>query len=342
MTQDLYERISDPAQPPVIIAEAGINHNGNMESARELVHAAAESGADVIKFQTHLPEHEMLQDGFTADYVGESLFDLLSRMELSKPQHVELMALAEQAGIHFLSTPFSKEAADLLDEIGVSCFKIGSGEATNLPLVTYIARKGKPVIISTGMTSLEEIREIVAAVRNENPRIAIMHCTSTYPTAYKDVRLKTLDVFAKEFPGIPIGLSDHSQGVFTALGAVALGARIIEKHFTGSRQWEGPDQQVSIEPAELKELTQGARAIHAGLQGSGKDVLSDEVPVQKMARESIVTIADINPGDVFSEQNIWVKRPGTGIPARKFYEITGKVAKNSIKKNSLLTFEDIQ
>lgn len=341
MDPALYERILDPRQPPLVIAEAGINHNGSIDAARQLVIEAARCGADVIKFQTHLPEHEMLRQGFTADYVKESLFDLLSRMVLTKAHHQELIELARSHKIAFLSTPFSREAADLLDELGVPLFKIGSGEATNIPLLRHIARKNKPMIISTGMTALDEVKESVDAVKEINSRIVLLHCTSTYPTAYRDVRLNVMEQLRRRFPGIPIGLSDHSTGVYTALGATALGARVLEKHFTISRQWEGPDQSASIEPSELAEMVKGSRAIHEALQVSDKQILEEEKGVQKMARESIVTLADIQPGEVLSEKNTWVKRPGTGIPAREYTKVLGKKARKLIKCDSLVSWQDL-
>jgi sialic acid synthase SpsE len=342
MRPDLYQRIVDETQPPVVVAEAGINHNGDLELARQLVRRAAACGADAIKFQTHLPEFEMKREVPTAGYVGEPLFDLLSRMVLSRAQHQELISLAESLNIQFLSTPFSREAADLLDGLGVPLFKIGSGEATNIPLLRHIAAKGKPMIISSGMTSLEELKETVAEVRKVNPRLVLMHCTSTYPTAYHDVRLRAIGLLRAEFPGLPIGLSDHSRGVYTALAAVALGARVIEKHFTGSRSWPGPDQQVSIEPSELADLTSGVRAVHESLQVGGKQVLPAEVEVQAMARESVIAIADIAAGECFTADNIWVKRPGTGIPAREYSRVLGKRAARNLRRDTLLSFQDIR
>jgi sialic acid synthase SpsE len=260
---------------------------------------------------------------------------------LTRNQHLQLIELANAQGIQFISTPFSKEAADLLDGIGVSMFKIGSGEATNIPLLQYIARKQKPMVISTGMTSLEEVVECVRSIRAINERIVVLHCTSTYPTAYKDVRLRAIHLLRDFLPGTPIGLSDHSMGVYTALGAVPLGVRVIEKHFTGSRSWEGPDQKSSIEPHELRDLVAGVHAIHEALQVSHKDILEAERGVQKMARESVVTVADVATGEVFSDKNIWVKRSGSGIPAREFASIIGKRAKRGVPKDTLLRREDI-
>jgi sialic acid synthase SpsE len=342
MSHTLYERILDPSQPPVIVAEAGINHNGDMDLARRLVIEAAGAGADVVKFQTHLPEHEMVREGPTAGYVGEPLYDLLSRMVISPDEHRDLMELAAAHGCQFMSTPFSKKAADLLDEIGVPMFKIGSGEATNTPLLRHIAGKGKPMIVSTGMTSLDEVDESVEAIRTVNSRLVLMHCTSTYPTAYRDVRLRAIGLMRERYPKIPIGISDHSINIYTSLAAVALGVRVIEKHFTGSRTWEGPDQQVSIEPQELADLVAGSRAIHEAMQVTDKSVIPGEEEVQRMARESVVSLQDIRRGEVLDEKTIGVKRPGTGIPARDYTGVLGRRTRTDIGKDTVIRWEDVE
>ena len=336
----VFSRIQDKLKPPYIIAEAGINHNGDLDTAKKMVIAAAKAGADAIKFQTHLPDFEMLKDDVTADYVGESLYDLLSRVALSKEEHLELKNISEENNIDFLSTPFSKEAVDLLEELQCPLYKVGSGEATNIPLLQYIAKKNKPMIVSTGMTSLDEIQKSVEAITKINKQLVLLHCTSTYPTQYKDVRLKVIDVLKAEFPDLCVGLSDHSQGIYTALGAVSFGVRVIEKHFTCDRNWPGPDQKASIEPMELEMLVNGSRAIFEALQNDAKVVLDDEVNVQKMARESIVSLVDIAKGEIFSTKNIWVKRPGTGIPASELEHVLGKTAVRPIDSGSLLAYED--
>lgn len=326
--------------PVFVIAEAGINHDGDMAKARDLVAAAADAGANAVKFQTHLPEMEMLRDGETADYVGESLFELLKRVELTYEQHLELRTYAENLGICFLSTPFSREAADLLDKVGVPAFKIGSGEMTNHPLIRHVAGKGKPVILSTGMSTLEEVEESVSVVTRVNPDLILMQCTSTYPSRYEDINLHVLETYRERF-GIPVGLSDHSEGVYTCLGAVALGAAVLEKHFTLDRDWPGPDQKASIEPQELEELVRGARAVKAAL-GDRKEVIADEVPVQRMARESVVALVDMEPGTTISADMVWVKRPGTGIPAREMDKIIGRRVRHAVAADSLLSWEDLE
>ena len=222
--------------------------------------AAAAAGADAIKFQTHFPEHEMLRGGATAAYVGESLFDLLTRTALSRDAHFELRNRARDKGILFLSTPFSREAADFLETVGVPAYKTGSGELTHLPLQRHIARKGRPMIVSTGMSTPEEIERTVQTIRAEGTPFALMHCTSTYPTPYEHVQLGCI-AGLKERYGVPVGFSDHTLGNFAAFAAVAGGAQLFEKHFTVSRSLPGPDQQGSMEPQELEELVRGIRAI---------------------------------------------------------------------------------
>lgn len=326
--------------PCFIIAEAGINHNGDLKLAGELVLRAAEAGADAIKFQTHLPQHEMLRDGTTADYVGESLFDLLKRVSLSKKDHLELQKLAKENNIIFMSTPFSREAADFLEEIEVPVFKTGSGEFTNIPLQKHIAQKRRPMIISTGMSTVEEIDETIHCVRSINSNFALMHCTSTYPTPYEHVNLNFISELKNKYK-VPIGLSDHTMGIYVALASISLGANLIEKHFTLSRDLPGPDQKASIEPAELKELVRGIRAIERAL-GSDKKIQPGEQEVRNMAHHSVVSLKDIPMDKIISSGDVWVKRPGTGISAKDLSKVIGKKAKRTIFKNSLIKWEDLQ
>jgi sialic acid synthase SpsE len=282
----------------------------------------------------------MLKETVTADYVGESLFDLLKRVELSKKDHVELKNYATDKGLLFLSTPFSKEAVDMLEELGVIAYKVGSGEMTNLPLLGYIATKNKTMIISTGMSTFEEIEETVNFVKKLNNNLILLHCTSTYPTKYVDVNLRVIEHLRENFK-IPVGLSDHSIGIYTALAAVVLGACVIEKHFTISRDLPGPDQNASITPNELEELVKGVRAIEKAL-GSTKKVTDDELQIQKMARESVVTLVDISKGSVITNDMVWVKRPGTGIPAKHMEKVIGRIAQKDIKADTIIKWDDLE
>jgi N-acetylneuraminate synthase len=333
-------RTIGPGRPCFVIAEAGINHNGDVALASELVHAAAEAGADAIKFQTHFPEHEMLRGGATAAYVGESLFDLLTRTALSRDDHFTLRDLAAKRGIVFLSTPFSREAADFLETVGVPAYKTGSGELTNLPLQQHIARKGKPMIVSTGMSTPEEIDRTVNAIRAIGTPFALMHCTSTYPTPLEHVQIDFLPALQRTY-GVPVGFSDHTVGNYVALAAVTLGANLFEKHFTTSRSLPGPDQQGSIEPDELTDVVKGIRAIERA-RGGTKAIQPGEQDVRDMALHSIVSLRDIAAGATIGAADVWPKRPGTGIPARQLGEVLGRVAKRPIASGTLVRWDDLQ
>jgi len=326
-------------RPCFIIAEAGINHNGDVGLASDLVDAAVDAGADAIKFQTHFPEHEMLRGGATAAYVGESLFDLLTRTALSRDDHYTLRDRARAKGILFLSTPFSREAADFLETLGVPAFKTGSGELTHLPMQQHIARKGKPMIISTGMSTPEEIDRTVQTVRAEGAEFALMHCTSTYPTPYPHVQLDCIPALERQY-GVPIGFSDHTLGSFVAFAAIATGAKLFEKHFTVSRTLPGPDQRGSMEPAELADLVRGIRAIEQA-RGATKAIQPGEQDVRNMALHSVVSIRDIAAGATIRAEDVWAKRPGTGIPARQLQDVVGRVAKRAIAKDRLIAWDDL-
>jgi sialic acid synthase SpsE len=329
-----------PGHPCFVIAEAGINHNGDEKLAADLVAAAAAAGADAIKFQTHFPEHEMLKGGATAAYVGESLFDLLTRTALTREAHGRLQTLAKQKGIIFLSTPFSREAADFLETIDVPAFKTGSGELTHLPMQRHIARKGKPMIISTGMSTPEEIDRTVQAVRGEGASFALMHCTSTYPTPYEHVQLGCIPALQQKY-GVPVGFSDHTLGSYMAFAAVSLGANLFEKHFTTSRSLPGPDQEGSMEPDELKKVVEGIRAIEQA-SGATKQIQPGEQDVRNMAHHSVVSLREIRAGEKIAADAVWAKRPGTGIPARQLNDVIGRVAKRAIAKDALVSWDDLR
>jgi N-acetylneuraminate synthase len=243
--------------------------------------------------------------------------------------------------ILYLSTPFSREAADRLDDMGVPAFKIGSGECNNIPLLDHIAGLGKPMILSTGMNDLISIKRSVNAIRKHGVPLALMHCTSMYPTPYASVRLGAVTQLIKTFPDIPIGLSDHSMNIWTCLGAVSLGASILEKHFTISRDWAGPDTGISIEPDELNDLIDGSQAIWEA-RGGSKTILQNEQPVIDFAYATVVTIAPVKVGDIFTKENVWVKRPGTGpILATQLDQVIGKVAVRSINAEQHIQPQDI-
>tara|TARA_B100000161_G_C33549479_1_gene414660 strand:+ start:242 stop:1273 length:1032 start_codon:yes stop_codon:yes gene_type:complete len=329
--------ISDKNEP-FIIAEAGINHDGEFEKAIELVDLAIDSGASAIKFQTHITDKEMIPTDMKPGNISEeSLWDIIDRCVLDNEQERSLFDYAKEKGILFFSTPFSREGADRLNELGVELYKIGSGECNNLPLLNHVANFKKPMILSTGMNDISSIKASVETILNHGVPLALLHCTSIYPAPPETMRLGAVTHLKDEFPDLEIGLSDHSLGISVALGSVAVGANIVEKHFTKSRQWPGPDNPFSIEPNELKNLVDWSKEIWKA-RGGKKDILDDEKPVIDFAYACVVAIKDINKGEALSLDNIWVKRPGTGeIFAKDFEDVLGKVATVDISENTQLS-----
>lgn len=328
--------------PPFIIAEVGINHEGSFDKAIQCVDAAVKAGSDCVKFQSHITEAEMIPTDMKPGEISEeSLWDIIKRCELTADEERQIKEYCEEKGIVYLCTPFSREAADRLQSMNVSAFKIGSGECNNIPLLEHIARFGKPIILSTGMNDIESIKKSVAAIHRYDTPLMLMHCTSMYPAPYEKVRLGVIKELQEAFD-LPVGLSDHSIGIYTCLGAAALGASALEKHFTVSREWPGPDVPISIEPDELAELVKGSKAIFSASGGS-KTILPEEQPVIDFAYASVVTIAPVGPGEVFSLENTWVKRPGTGaILATELNRVLGKTAVRDLDKNSQIKPDDIE
>jgi sialic acid synthase SpsE len=345
MTQTfrIGDRAVGPDHPPLVIAEMGINHEGSFEKAIALVDAAVDAGAELVKFQCHITDKEMVPTDMTPGQIStEKLWDIIKRCELTAQEERDVQKYCEKKGVMYLSTPFSREAADRLDAMGVPAFKIGSGECNNIPLLEHIAAKGKPMILSTGMNDLESIRASVNAIQKHGVPLALMHCTSMYPTPYDKVRLGAITDLARAFPGVPTGLSDHSLNIWTCLGAVALGASILEKHFTVSRSWPGPDISISIEPQELADLIEGSRAIWQA-RGGSKTRLKEEQPVIDFAYATVVTIAPVKAGEKFTKSNVWVKRPGTGkILANRLDDVTGRKALRDIPADVHVNPEDIE
>jgi sialic acid synthase SpsE len=341
-----YIKINDrkigPDFPPLVIAEVGINHEGDFDKALCLVDAASLAGAEIIKFQTHITDKEMLKTDMKPGNISEEiLWDIIKRCELTAEEEIKIQKYCNQKNILYLSTPFSREASDRLENMNVPAFKIGSGECNNLPLIKHIASKGKPIILSTGMNDISSISRSVQIIKNYKCPLAILHCTSMYPTPYHEVRLGAIKDLKENFIDYPIGLSDHSLGIETCLGAVALGACILEKHFTISKDWPGPDIAISIDPNELKKLIEGSVKIWEA-RGGIKNILPAEKPVIDFAYASIVTIKPVGMGDIFSSDNIWVKRPGNGkLSAEKYDKVIGMKAKNDIKIDEQIKPEDI-
>jgi N-acetylneuraminate synthase len=326
--------------PPLVLAEIGINHEGSIEKAIQMVDDAHLAGCECVKFQSHVIEDEMIPNNVIPGNATESIWDIMARCALNEEEEIRLKNYVESKGMIYLCTPFSRAAADRLHKMNVDAYKIGSGECNNYPLIAHIASFGKPVILSTGMNDLDSIQPGVKILEDAGVPYALTHCTSMYPTPYDKVRLGALKSMAQKFPNAILGLSDHSLGNYTCFASVALGARILEKHFTSDKTWPGPDVSISIDPLELKDLIEGSKAIFQALPGS-KDILPEEQPTIDFAYACVVSIQDIAEGDVLTRENIWVKRPGTGeIKAVHFESLIGKKAKKAIFKNAQLKWSD--
>jgi sialic acid synthase SpsE len=326
---------------PFVIAEIGINHEGSYEKAVRMVDDAAAAGCECVKFQCHVIEDEMIPNDVIPGNTNESIWDIMVRCALSDDEDQRLKAYVEDKGMIYLSTPFSREAADRLEAMGVAAYKIGSGECNNYPLIEHVAGFGKPIILSTGMNDMDSIAPAVAIFRNHDIPFYLLHCTSIYPTPYDRVRLGALAELQSAFDTPWIGLSDHSLGNYTCFAAVAMGASVLEKHFTSDKSWPGPDVALSIDPGELKDLINGADAVHAALGGS-KVIIEEEAPTIAFAYASVVAIKAIGQGENLSMDNIWVKRPGTGeIKAKHFDDLLGKTAARDIELNQQLAWSDI-
>ncbi|MDH5491271.1 MAG: N-acetylneuraminate synthase family protein [Myxococcales bacterium] len=330
--------------PPLVIPELGINHEGDLRKARRMIDDAAEAGAECVKLQCHVLEDEMTAEAreVIPGNADESIWEIMRRAALSEVEERSLMEYAQERGLLFLSTPFSRAAADRLEAMGVSAFKIGSGECNNTPLIDHIASFGKPILLSTGMNDLRSIAAAVEILERREVPYGLLHCTSIYPTPYPQVRLGALESLARAFPRAVLGSSDHSLGIYTALAAIPLGARVLEKHFTSDSSWSGPDVPLSITPPELRELVRGARAIFESLGGE-KEILEAEQPTIDFAYASVVTIAPIAEGELLSEASCWVKRPGNGeIRAAELSSVLGRRARRDLPAGAQLRWSDLR
>lgn len=344
LTVRIGGRAIGAGQPVFIIAEAGVNHNGDMKLAKKLIDAAANAGADAVKFQTFTPEELVSEAAPQAAYQAvntgkeESQISMLRGLVLPHKEHGALKKYAEEKGLVFLSTPFSILDADFLETLDIAAYKIPSGELNNLPFLAHIAKKGKPILLSTGMGTLEEVREAVSVIqKNGATEVAIFHCTSEYPAPPADINLRAMQTLASEF-GLPTGLSDHSEGICVPIAAVALGACIIEKHFTLDRSLPGPDHKASLEPCELKEMIRCIRVIEQSLGSPEKKPSKGELDTVRVARKSIVARRDIAQGATIAAEDIYIVRPGTGIPPKHFDEVIGKMAKQAILRGTPLVW----
>jgi N-acetylneuraminate synthase len=328
--------------PPLVIAEIGINHEGDVEKAIRMIEDAYAAGCECVKFQSHIIEDEMIPNDVVPGNTNETIWNIMKRCALTEEEEKRLKKYVEDKGMIFLSTPFSRAAAERLRKMSPVGYKIGSGECNNYPLIKHIASFGKPVILSTGMNDLGSIARAAAILRAASIPFALLHCTSLYPTPYDKVRLGALEEIRRAFPDIVLGLSDHSLGNYTCFAAVAMGACILEKHFTSDKSWPGPDVPISIDPVELKDLIKGSRAIHQAM-GGNKNILADEQPTINFAYACVVSIKDIAAGEIFGKDNIWVKRPGTGEIKAVDYEILfGRVATRDIPKDSQIKWTDVK
>ncbi|WP_404468982.1 N-acetylneuraminate synthase family protein [Sutcliffiella horikoshii] len=329
------ERKIGPGYKPFVIPEIGINHEGDINKAIKMIDDAYEAGAEIVKFQSHVIEDEMIPEAgkVIPGNAKESILEIMTRCALSLEEEIQLKEYAESKGMIYLSTPFSRAAADRLEKMGVQAYKIGSGECNNYPLIDHIASFGKPIILSTGMNNLDSIEKAVEILEKRKVQYALLHCVSMYPTPYEKVMLGAIDDLKERFPNAVLGLSDHSLGNYTCFGSVPYGASILEKHFTSDKSWPGPDVEISIDPAELKDLNIGTEAIWKALGGK-KEIQSEEQVTIDFAYSCVVSTQEIKRGEKFTKDNIWVKRPGTGeIKAVDYDKVLNQVAEEDIPAN---------
>ena len=340
----ILDRVISYDEPPLIIAEIGINHGGQLSVAKKMVALAFSAGCEVIKHQTHFIEDEMTSAAkeIFPPNADISIWDVMEKCALSKDDEIMLKNYTEELGMIYLSTPFSRKAADFLAEIGVPAFKIGSGESDNLPLIKHIAGFGKPVILSTGMQTIDSISESVKVLTATNIDFALLECTNLYPSPPEIVSLAGITELQNAFPNSLVGFSDHSIGPEMALAAVALGSCIIERHFTDSRYRFGPDISCSMDPSELKYLIERSAEIHIA-RNNAKFRTKPEENVYKFARASVVADRELFAGSIITEKDIWVRRPGSGpIPASDYYKLIGKTLKIPKQLNDFMDWSDIE
>ncbi len=344
----IQKKVIGPDHPCFFIAEAGVNHNGNLENAISMIDVAIKAGADAIKFQTFIAENLMTRDAPKADYAlnetnpKEKFFEMIKKLELSLPQFRKLKEVCELKGIIFLSTPFSIEAVDWLVDLDVPAFKISSGDLDNYPLLSYVIEKKKPIILSSGMADMPEVQETLNFIKKKHfSELVLMHCTSSYPTEFRDANLNVLDTYRTQFPNIVIGFSDHTPGTIMGAVAIAKGAKVIEKHFTLDKSMEGPDHKASLDPVELEDYIKNIRLAELAMGDPHKKITKAEENVRMVARKSIVSRIDLPKGTVLSLKHITVKRPGTGIPAKKIDDVLGRVINKDIKADTIISWNDL-
>ena len=343
----MADRLIGGREPCFIIAEVGVNHDGDISLARKLVDVAKEAGADAVKFQTFRTEELVTSSAKKAGYQKEttpseeSQYDMMRKLELSATDFKELFAYAQKRDILFLSSPFDKKSVDLLSELGVSAFKIPSGEITNFLLLKHVARKGKPIILSTGMATLGEVEKALEVIQEEGmDDIILLHCISSYPVKMEDMNLKTMETLGNAFK-LPAGLSDHSLGIAIPIAAVALGACVIEKHFTPDKYHPGPDHGASLEPDELKQMIAAIRDVEKAMGDGIKRPTKEEEDNKMVARRSIVARVDIAEGTILTEKALSIKRPANGIEMKYMDVVVGRKARKRITKGSPISWDDV-
>lgn len=342
---EIAGRIVGENYNPLVIVEIGINHNGSLKIAKEMVDAAVASGAEIIKHQTHIVEDEMtdLAKQTIPSNSNKSIYEIMKECSLNEDDEYELMRYVERKGVIFISTPFSRAAANRLQKFDVPAFKIGSGECNNYPLLKHIANFGKPIILSTGMNDLKSVSKAVDIFREFEVPFALLHTTNLYPTDPELVRLGAMQDLQQHFPDAVIGLSDHTTTNHACFGAVALGASILERHFTDSMNRKGPDIICSMDPKALKKLINGANMLQLMRGGSKENLLEEEQSTRNFAYATVVTIKEIPKGAEFTQENIWVKRPGIGdISAKEYEHILGKKSSKKIKSGQHLKWNEIE
>ena len=335
----IAQRTISKFNPPLVIAEIGINHGGSLDVAKHMVKLAAESGCECVKHQTHIIEDEMTEEAknIFPPNSDKSIWDIMADCALSRKDEAELKKYSEYLGLIWISTPFSRAAVDFLETLDVPAYKIGSGEADNIPLIRHIASKGKPIIMSTGMQTIDSIKKSVEIIEQYNVQYALLECTNLYPSPAEIVSLKGVTELAESFPKAIVGFSDHSIGPEMSLASIALGSCIIERHFTDSRYRIGPDISCSMDPAELRFLIDRSKEIYVALNNPKRRTAQEE-DVYKFARSSIVADRDLNENHIISETDIWARRPGTGdIAGFDFDRIIGMKLNKKVKRNHSLT-----
>lgn len=334
--------------PIFLIAEAGVNHNGDLSLAKKLVDVAVKAKVDAIKFQTFIAEKLLLKNTPKVKYQiittgeEENFYEMIKKYELKKDEFKILKNYCLKKGVIFLSTPFDELSVEWLEELNVPAYKIGSGDLNNFPLLKLICSKRKPIFLSTGMSTLEEVKNSVNFIKsNNNEELIIFQCTTNYPTPYEDINLNVIDTYKQEFPNHLIGFSDHSLGIEASIGAAAKGAKVIEKHFTLDKEMEGPDHKASLNPEELIEWVQEIRKLEKALGSHKKIPTKAELEIAKVARKSVVSIKELKKGDILQKEDVAIKRPGIGISPVHFEMIIGKKIKKNIPKDSIIFWEDL-